>query len=31
MQFLLEHWDTISLIITNIAALFIKSPLQKKG
>lgn len=30
MEWLLTHWDTITLIITNIAALFMKSPLAKE-
>lgn len=29
MEFLLANWDTIGLIVTNIAALFAKSPLKR--
>jgi hypothetical protein len=27
--YLLQNWEVLSLIVTNILALFIKSPLQK--
>lgn len=30
LEFILENWDTISLLVTNVIAYFIKSPLQKK-
>lgn len=30
MQFLLDNWDTVSLLITNVIAYFVKSPLSKK-
>lgn len=30
MQWLLEHWEIITLIITNIGALFVTPP-RKKG
>jgi len=29
LEFVLMNWDTISLLITNIIAYFLKSPLQK--
>jgi len=29
-SYLLQHWDVLSLIVTNILALFVKSPLQRK-
>jgi hypothetical protein len=29
MEVILSNWDVIGLILTNIAALFVKSPLQK--
>jgi hypothetical protein len=29
MEVILANWDVVGLILTNIAALFVKSPLQK--
>jgi hypothetical protein len=29
MEVILANWDVIGLILTNIVALFVKSPLQK--
>jgi hypothetical protein len=29
MEVILANWDVIGLIITNIVALFVKSPIQK--
>lgn len=31
MEFIVTHWDSIILILTNIVALFAPSPLKKKG
>lgn len=28
-RFLLDHWDVITLVVTNIAALFVQSPIKK--
>lgn len=30
MEWFLSNWDVVSLIITNILALFVKSPISKK-
>jgi hypothetical protein len=29
LEFVLMNWDTISLLVTNVIAYFLKSPLQK--
>jgi hypothetical protein len=29
-SYILQNWDILSLIVTNILALFVKSPLQRK-
>jgi hypothetical protein len=29
MEVILSNWDVIGLILTNIVALFVKSPIQK--
>jgi len=30
MQWLLEHWEIITLVVTNIGALFVNPPRRKK-
>jgi hypothetical protein len=29
LEFVLANWDTISLLVTNVIAYFVKSPLQR--
>lgn len=29
LEFVLMNWDTISLLVTNVIAYFLRSPLQK--
>ncbi len=31
LEFLTENWDTISLLITNVIAYFMKSPIKQKN
>jgi len=31
LNFVFENWDTISLLITNVIAYFLKSPLHKEA
>jgi hypothetical protein len=30
LEFVLANWDTISLLVTNVIAYFLKSPLQER-
>ena len=31
IELLLDNWEVVGLILTNIVALFVKSPLEKKN
>jgi hypothetical protein len=31
LQLMLDNWEVVGLILTNIVALFVKSPLEKKN
>ncbi len=31
LNFVFENWDTISLLITNVIAYFLRSPIQKES
>jgi hypothetical protein len=30
LSFLVENWDTVTLLVTNVGALYMKSPLDRK-